>query len=152
MDDNLTLLGIVRNLDFLFFPVAAAARQAVAAANAKGYKVAVFETWRSPQRQAHLFNQGRTEPGKVITNADAWQSWHQFGLAFDIAFLDDVGWHWNGDFKAVAPFFTDRGLKWLGKADAGHFELTGGLDIRMAKRLMDACGLQRVWMAAQHGL
>lgn len=42
-----------------------------------------FETYRSPERQNALYRQGRTEPGKKVTNAQAWQSPHQFGLAAD---------------------------------------------------------------------
>lgn len=46
----------------------------------------VFETFRTPERQAYLFAQGRTrdlDKGKV-TNADAWESYHQYGVAVDM--------------------------------------------------------------------
>lgn len=46
----------------------------------------IFESYRTPERQAHLFAQGRTRDlhlGKV-TKANAWESYHQYGIAVDM--------------------------------------------------------------------
>lgn len=44
----------------------------------------VFESYRSPLRQELLYAQGRGEPGNIVTNARAWQSAHNYGLAIDV--------------------------------------------------------------------
>lgn len=46
----------------------------------------IFESFRTPERQNHLYAQGRTRAlhkGKV-TNARAWESFHQYGVAVDM--------------------------------------------------------------------
>ena len=43
----------------------------------------MFEGFRTPERQAHLYAKGRTTAGDRVTNANAWQSYHQYGLAAD---------------------------------------------------------------------
>lgn len=58
----------------------------------------VFETYRTPFRQAHLLTQR-------VTKAGPWQSPHQFGLAADfVPYADEitsdrlgipVGWNWH---------------------------------------------------------
>lgn len=57
----------------------------------------VFETYRSPQRQRDLYNQGRTTAGKKVTNARPWASPHQYGLALDIVGVDGHGWSWDNE-------------------------------------------------------
>lgn len=49
----------------------------------------VFEAYRAPVRQRMLFNKGRSggvivDRSKVVTFADAWKSYHQYGLAVDM--------------------------------------------------------------------
>jgi hypothetical protein len=110
-----------------------------------GYQVDIFEGWRSPQRQEYLWSQGRSRLGAIVTKARAWQSWHQFGLAIDIAYKIDGKWSWDSDFGKLVPFFKEQGLEWLGSNDPGHYQLTKGLNIDVAAGLMRAVGLQRVW-------
>ncbi|MEM9043346.1 MAG: transglycosylase SLT domain-containing protein [Pseudomonadota bacterium] len=55
----------------------------------------VFEAYRAPERQAHLFAQGRTRPGRKVTNANAWESYHQYGMAADFVRFENGGWNWN---------------------------------------------------------
>lgn len=50
----------------------------------KGLRFKLFEAYRTPQRQAHLFAQGRSRPGSIVTNAEAWRSIHNYGLAADL--------------------------------------------------------------------
>lgn len=58
----------------------------------------VFETVRTPERQEDLYEIGRThgDPGygKHVTDAKAYQSAHQFGLAADIWPCDAGQWQW----------------------------------------------------------
>ena len=54
----------------------------------------MFEAFRTPQRQRHLWLQGRIQsrPGRVLTQAGAWESFHQFGLAADFVLVLDHEW------------------------------------------------------------
>src|SRR5213595_561045 len=49
-----------------------------------GYEMALLEGYRSPARQNLLANMG-----SQVSNARAFQSWHQYGLAADCAFWRD---------------------------------------------------------------
>lgn len=46
-------------------------------------RLLVTSTLRDQEEQTHLFAIGRTLPGKIVTNARAGESFHNFGLAFD---------------------------------------------------------------------
>ncbi|MBP0445850.1 D-alanyl-D-alanine carboxypeptidase family protein [Roseomonas sp. SSH11] len=54
----------------------------------------VFEAFRSPERQQHLFAQGRDRNGRIIgrvvTHARPFESYHQYGLAVDMV-IDKPG-------------------------------------------------------------
>jgi peptidoglycan L-alanyl-D-glutamate endopeptidase CwlK len=45
-----------------------------------GLDVLITCTWRSPEEQSALYAQGRTKPGKIVTNAQAGQSAHNYVL------------------------------------------------------------------------
>lgn len=49
-----------------------------------GLPFVVFEAYRQPDRQAFLYAQSRTSPGPKVTDADAWQSIHNYGMAADL--------------------------------------------------------------------
>jgi peptidoglycan LD-endopeptidase CwlK len=90
----------------------------------------VFESYRSPARQAYLYSQGRSLPGKVVTQARAWQSYHQYGLATDLVLLIDGKWTWDasGDYhscweqlREVGEFYGLEGLSF----EQPHLQLAG---------------------------
>lgn len=56
----------------------------------EGIPLRVFESFRHPQRQRDLFNQGNG-----VTNADAWESYHQYGLAADFVLFINGNWSWS---------------------------------------------------------
>lgn len=56
----------------------------------------VFEAYRSPSRQRKLFNQGS------VTKADAWQSYHQYGMAVDLVMKENGQWSWRTDNGRLA--------------------------------------------------
>lgn len=56
-----------------------------------------FEGFRTPQRQAYLYAKGRTAPGPRVTNADAWESHHQYGVAADFVRFENGDWNWGND-------------------------------------------------------
>lgn len=55
----------------------------------------VFEAFRSPERQRELYSQGRSKPGPRVTNANAWSSYHQYGVAADFVLYIDGKWSWD---------------------------------------------------------
>lgn len=93
-----------------------------------GYDMALIEGYRSPQRQAML-----AAKGSDVTNAGAWQSYHQYGLAADCAFYHDgklvisekEPWAMRG-YRLYGQVAEAAGLVWGGSwkmMDLGHVEL-----------------------------
>ena len=93
-------------------------RTAVAATlqelHALGAPFQVFEAFRPPERQAWLYAQGRSRPGGIVTKAQAWQSYHQYGLAVDLVLFRQNAWSWSSD-GADAALWT-----LMHKVAAGH--------------------------------
>jgi hypothetical protein len=133
-------MNINRKTTLLYPEFSYKLKRAVIAAQKADYDVHIFETWRSPERQTVL----KASKDKV-TNADKWMSWHQYGLAADIAFGGEGKWHWKGDFIAVSKFFIDEGLQWGGAKDAGHYEYHLNLSILNAKKINEDLGVLGVW-------
>ncbi len=55
----------------------------------------LFEGFRSPERQQYLYAQGRTRPGPIVTRAQPWTSYHQYGLAGDFVLFENGAWSWE---------------------------------------------------------
>ncbi len=62
---------------------------------AEGIPFRIFEAYRSPQRQRWLWDQGRSRPGAIVTKAQPWESYHQYGLASDLVLHVDGQWSWD---------------------------------------------------------
>lgn len=90
---------------------------------------------RSNEQQANLYAQGRTRPGKIVTNAVAGHSYHNYGLALDFVPLINkkVAWSRLDLFELVGKEAERLGFKWGGNfksiKDRPHIELTFGLSI-----------------------
>lgn len=93
-----------------------------------GYEMALLEGYRSPSRQNLL-----ASIGTQVTNARAFQSWHQYGLAADCAFWRDGKliisekdpWAMRG-YRLYGEVAESLGLTWGGRwtmMDFGHTEL-----------------------------
>lgn len=50
---------------------------------AQEVKLLIYCSYRSPQEQAELYERGRSQPGKIATNARPWYSAHQYRRAVD---------------------------------------------------------------------
>lgn len=94
----------------------------------KGYQMVLIEGYRSPERQTYL-----ATLGPQITNAGAYQSYHQFGLAGDCAFYrngrliisEKDPWAMEG-YRLYGSLAESVGLTWGGRwklMDFGHVEL-----------------------------
>jgi peptidoglycan L-alanyl-D-glutamate endopeptidase CwlK len=81
--------------------------------------------------QAALYAQGRTTPGRIVTNAKPGQSAHNYGLAIDIVPLVNGKPDWTGDdavWQQVGKLGMAAGLEWLGAphsefVEQAHFQL-----------------------------
>lgn len=138
-------LEINRSINLLYNEFYLCVADAIHFARPEGYKIDVFEGWRSPQRQQELY----LKTDKKVTNASAWNSWHQYGLAVDIAFKDDNNsWTWDRDFKLIVPYFENEGLVWGGPGDQGHFEWPMQISHQEAREIVQDSGLQALWLLA----
>lgn len=95
-------------------------------------------TYRSRVDQAKSYAQGRTDPGKIVTNARPGQSLHNYypALAFDIAFKRGKETFWDLPlFEKFAALAKPLGLEWGGDwqrfKDNPHFQ-PPNFDWRMA--------------------
>lgn len=83
--------------------------------NSRGVAVHVYETLRTNERQAQLYAQGRTAPGKIVTNAKPGQSKHNPDANGEGHAWDAVPWEWLLQRGEVAskldwsPFVTAEG-------------------------------------------
>ena len=97
---------------------------------AEGIPFKIFEAFRYPERQADLYAQGRTKPGNIVTYAQPWSSYHQYGMAVDFVLLIDGDWSWSsGGAKAawwsrMHQLGTEEGLMRL-NFEIPHMQLMG---------------------------
>ena len=111
----------------------------------KNVRLRFAYVFRTPQEQHELFLKR-----PKVTNADKFQSIHNYGLAFDIVLLYDkngdgtfesASWENNADWKMVVSFFKSKGWEWGGDwksfKDAPHFQKAFNYDWRKLKSLID---------------
>lgn len=91
----------------------------------QGLKVLVTETLRTLEEQESLYAQGRTKPGKIVTNATGYQSPHCWGVAFDFC-RNKKGW----EFDNTDGFFDKVGRIAEGMFDNTEYDLFWGGDFR----------------------
>lgn len=128
-----------------------------------GIEILVYCTYRSGVEQDELYKIGRTvvgigatkaKPmGKIVTNAKAGQSFHQYRVAIDCVPLWKGKAMWSGDlpntpqddklYEKMATLAAKYGIEWAGNWKAfkekAHFQYTGGLtlkDFQMGKKLI----------------
>jgi peptidoglycan L-alanyl-D-glutamate endopeptidase CwlK len=117
-----------RNIATLLPQVQPLARALIESAAAVGIAIKVISGTRTYEEQNALYEQGRTTPGRIVTNARGGYSNHNFGIAFDIGvfeggrYLDE-----SPAYKAVGAIGMKLGLEWGGNwktiQDEPHFQL-----------------------------
>jgi LysM repeat protein len=120
---------------------------------AGGLRLAVTQGLRTWHRQDALFAQGRTAPGEIVTNARGGQSYHNFGLAFDVVVLNDQGrMVWDPahpGWRMAAETGKQLGLAWGGDwrsfRDLPHFERRGTFGLQRCRQLFTDGGLPAIW-------
>jgi peptidoglycan L-alanyl-D-glutamate endopeptidase CwlK len=116
-----------------------------------GIDLLITCTYRSPADQDALYAQGRTTPGRIVTNAKAGSSTHQYRIAYDCVPLRNGKpvWGTSGDgidndptdddkddlelWQRVGQIGKSLGLEWAGDwkkfKEFPHFQYTGGLTL-----------------------
>ncbi len=86
-------------------------------AEREGLGICIVSGLRTYAEQRALYAQGRTKPGKIVTNAEPGESYHNFGLAFDFAVMKGGSLVWNPehpDWKAFVRLGKEAGFAWGG--------------------------------------
>lgn len=105
-----------------------------------GTPIAMTNGYRSFEEQERLYAQGRSTPGPIVTNARGGQSYHQYGVAFDVAFLVNGKLSWDNSlpWQRLGKWGEFIGLEWGGRwvelIDRPHFQLTKGYSLDQFKR------------------
>lgn len=115
----------------------------------------ITHTFRSIEEQDALYAQGRTKPGKKVTNAKGGQSYHNFGMAFDICLIVDgktASWDMEEDFDKdheadwmeIVHIAKKHGWEWGGDfvkfRDNPHFQKTYGYATTKLKAMVKGSG------------
>jgi peptidoglycan L-alanyl-D-glutamate endopeptidase CwlK len=122
---------------------------------ATGDSLEVVQGLRSWQAQSVLYDQGRTAPGAVVTNAPPGYSWHEFGLALDVcpkSLLRTPGWSpANPLWKVMQQLAQAQGFTcgacWT-HPDTPHLQITGRFPVSPddeVRQLFLCGGIQAVW-------
>ena len=100
----------------------------------------VTSTFRDFDSQTALYNQGRTTEGKIVTNAKAGDSWHNWRCAVDVVPLVNGKADWDGShpvWAEIGRLGKEAGLEWAGEwksfKELAHFQYTGGLTLAQLK-------------------
>lgn len=94
--------------------------------------VRITQGLRTFPEQQTLYDQGRTvegkKKGKIVTNAKAGQSLHNFALAVDLCIMVGGTVNWNYNMAELAKIGHKYGIEWGGDwtsiKDYPHFQIT----------------------------
>ena len=128
-----------RKLDDLLLPAKVRALNLIHACSEAGIDLLITSTYRDFASQDALYAQGRTAPGRIVTNARAGQSFHNFRVAFDVVPLraGKPVWSTTGAdglvWQKIGALGEAQGLEWAGRwirfRELPHFQFTGGLTL-----------------------
>ena len=112
--------------------------KAILELQAKGIYVRVTQGYRTFEQQQELY-----DSGKGVTKAQAGQSYHNYGLAFDIVEMDAQGktCYWESNrWNEMASVFKKYGFEWGGDWKGGfkdkpHFQRTYGYNTSQLKQM-----------------
>ena len=131
------------------------AKELVTVCEKQGCPIGIGECFRTVQDQNRLYDQGRTKPGPVVTNApgSTYRSMHQWGVAFDVYRKDGKGaYNESGNyFQRVGAIGRSLGLEWGGDwksiVDKLHFQLPdwGSTSERLRKEYGNIYAFQATW-------
>lgn len=115
----------------------------LAECRAAGLNLYIYEGLRTCERQRELYAQGRTRPGRKVTNAGPGQSMHQYGLAIDFvplkahakaAGMFEADWNAAKKYQVAQSIAAKHGLRHL-SWETPHLEDATLKDWRAARKL-----------------
>lgn len=136
---NTLLARSKRNMKKGTHPVVrATALKVIKQAYKEGINAQISEGYRSGARQNALYAQGRTRSGKIVTNARAGGSLHNYGVAIDYFLTSEDGrraiWTVNAKWRRVAAIAHSYNMEWGGVwksfVDYPHLQMLGGLTLK----------------------
>lgn len=146
------------------YPVFAAKVRAAAATLEPEVYLLVYSGLRTAQEQNADYMIGRTLPGRIVTQAKAGESMHNYGLAADIVpyLQGDTGApDWNTEstpYVRMVMALKAQGLAWGGDwkyfKDMDHFQLAGLPPTPDAQMQADYAGgldLESIWNKVAEG-
>jgi peptidoglycan L-alanyl-D-glutamate endopeptidase CwlK len=152
-----------QRLKGLYAPFAEKVRQLIETLAAEGIYVRIVQGVRTWTEQDALYAQGRTAPGKIVTNAQGGQSWHCYGLAADLVPSKhgpdqayDPDWNsehpaWKRMIEVGKGLGLTSGADWVHLKDMPHFQMTGKFPEAAPTpevRNLALIGLENVWKSA----
>ena len=103
-------------------------------------EIIVTSTYRDNESQDALYAQGRTTPGKIVTNAKAGESFHNYRCAVDVVPLRLGKPVWDSKdplWLRVGEIGESVGLEWAGRwktfKETAHFQFTNGKTLSQLK-------------------
>jgi peptidoglycan L-alanyl-D-glutamate endopeptidase CwlK len=125
-----------RSLDDLNPKVKKLAEQFIKACRDAGIDILIYSTYRDAESQNELYAQGRTKPGRIVTNAKAGFSYHNWRCAFDFVPIVNgkARWDDSATYALCGNIGEDLGFEWAGRwsgklKEVAHMQFTGGLSI-----------------------
>jgi peptidoglycan L-alanyl-D-glutamate endopeptidase CwlK len=125
-----------RDIEVLATPVKTRVKLFIAACKEQEIDLLVTSTYRDYESQKALYAQGRTTPGKIVTNADAGHSFHNFKCAVDVVPVVNGKPVWDDEemWTKIGAIGKSVGLDWAGDwksfQERAHFQYTGGLSLK----------------------
>jgi peptidoglycan L-alanyl-D-glutamate endopeptidase CwlK len=124
-----------RSLSDLNPKVAAMCSEFINRCKAEGIDILITSTYRDAESQNALYAQGRTTPGKKVTNAKGGQSFHNWKVAFDFCPIVNGKPNWSDTalYEKCGTIAEGVGLEWAGRwktfKELAHCQYTGGLSL-----------------------
>lgn len=133
-----------RSLDELLLCVKVKVVKFIKVCHDEGIDLLVTSTYRDDESQNALYAQGRTTPGKIVTNAKAGDSYHNHRCAVDVVPLRNGKpvWNTSGEdcklWALIGDLGESCGLEWAGRwtgkmREMAHFQYTGGRTLKDLK-------------------
>jgi peptidoglycan L-alanyl-D-glutamate endopeptidase CwlK len=129
-----------RSLDELLPQVKSRVDAFIQACKDKGIDILVTSTYRDLESQDILYEQGRSTPGKIVTNARGGDSYHNWRCAVDIVPIIGGKPDWDGShpvWAEIGKIGEECGLEWAGNwksfKELAHFQYTGKLTLAQLK-------------------
>ena len=97
-----------------------------------GINLRISQATRTIDEQDALYNQGRTEPGNIVTNAKGGESYHNYGLAIDVVEIRNRVAIYDTNWEAISEIGKRNGFEWGGdwtNPDLPHFQMPFDLSI-----------------------